>query len=287
VRSWALSAALCFAAALLASAQQETGFPKIVEAGRAFSVHFTGSGPAKLYIVGPSEVARQDIQLGSATALAAGTLRNAGHYSFVVLGNSSTESGEFDVVPASKPASLSFIAKPSRLPVGVHDGITGAVYVFDEYDNLITAPTSIRFELSNPAGAREFRSLMSRDGAAWTEMDSSAQQGSDKFLAQVNEISTVRVIRQVPGDPCTLKMSARPSGQNIQLITDPVRDCNGNAVPDGTVVTFTETYQGSQSTADVPLKRGIAEIEMPSHTGATISVASGVVLGNQIRWEKQ
>ena len=42
----------------------------------------------------------------------------------------------------------------------------------------------------------------------------------------------------------------------------------------------------AQSTVDVPLKRGIAQVEMPAHEGATISVASGVVLGNQIRWEK-
>jgi hypothetical protein len=37
---------------------------------------------------------------------------------------------------------------------------------------------------------------------------------------------------------------------------------------------------------DVPLKQGIAKVEMPAHSGATISVASGVVLGNQIRWEQ-
>jgi len=35
---------------------------------------------------------------------------------------------------------------------------------------------------------------------------------------------------------------------------------------------------------DVPLKRGVAEVEMPAHNGAMITVASGVVLGNQIRW---
>jgi hypothetical protein len=68
--------------------------------------------------------------------------------------------------------------------------------------------------------------------------------------------------------------------------TESVRDCSGNAVPDGTIVTFTETYDGGQSTVDVPLKRGIAEVKMPARPGARISVASGVVLGNEIRWEK-
>jgi hypothetical protein len=96
----------------------------------------------------------------------------------------------------------------------------------------------------------------------------------------------MRIVGQVPGDPCSLKMTAHPAGQQIQLQTEPVRDCSGNAVPDGTIVTFTETYDGGESTVDVPLKRGIAEIRMPAHPGARISVASGVVLGNEIRWER-
>jgi hypothetical protein len=91
-------------------------------------------------------------------------------------------------------------------------------------------------------------------------------------------------VEQVPGDPCRLKISARDTGKQLQLETDPIRDCNGNAVPDGTIVTFTETYQNSQATADVPIKRGIASVQMPAHSGATISVASGVAMGNQITW---
>ena len=76
-------------------------------------------------------------------------------------------------------------------------------------------------------------------------------------------------------------------GSNIELQTDPLRDCSGNAVPDGTVVTFTETYDGGQSTVDVPLKRGIAQTELPAHDGAKISAATGVVLGNEIHWGGQ
>jgi hypothetical protein len=108
----------------------------------------------------------------------------------------------------------------------------------------------------------------------------------DKFVANAGEISSTRVIGQVPGDPCGLKMNAQQSGQQISLVTDAVRDCNGNAVPDGTIVTFTETFNGSQSTIDQPLKHGIAQVTLPVHNGATLSVASGVVMGNQIRWEK-
>jgi hypothetical protein len=278
---------LTIAATQIAFAQGgKMSLPKTVEAGIGFSIQSTGSGKATLYIIGPEQVLKRDVELGETTIFPAGSVYNAGHYLAVLAGDTSTESQTFDVRPASKPADLSFLARPSRLQVGLHDGITGAVYVFDVYHNLIIIPTPVSFELSNPSGSVQKRIVVTRGGAAWTAMDSTAQQGIDKFAARIGDIASTRVIAQVPGDPCGLRMSVRQQGQGLQLATDPVRDCNGNAVPDGTIVTFTEVYGDGQSTVDVPLKRGIAEAQMADHNGATISVASGVVLGNQIRWEK-
>jgi hypothetical protein len=259
--------------------------PKTVEAGSEFSIQTTGSGKSTLYILGLGQVLKRGVNLGETTTFPAGSIYNAGHYLVVLAGASTTESGAFDVLPAAKPAELSFLAEPSRLPVALHDAITGAAYVFDAYRNLIVAPTPISFELSSPTGAAQKRTVTTHNGAAWVSMDSTAQQGKDKFMAETEGISSARVIGQVAGDPCGLKMSAKPSGNQVELETDPVRDCGGNAVPDGTIVTFTESYRDSQSTVDVPLKRGIAKVDMPAHNGATISVASGVVMGNQIRWE--
>jgi hypothetical protein len=286
--AWAfLVACGIWSAPLLVAQEGILTLPKTVEAGSAFSIPSSGSGKATLYILGLGQVLKREIQLGQPSEFPAGTLYNAGRYITVLVRDSGpAESGSFDVVPASRPADITFLARPSRLAVGLHGGITGAAYVFDSYRNLIIAPTKVSFELSSPKGGTQTRSVATRYGAAWAEMDSTAQQGSDKFVARVGDISSMRIIGQVPGDPCSLKISARPAGQQIQVQTEPVRDCSGNAVPDGTIVTFTETYQGGESTADVPLKRGIAEVKMPARPGATISVASGVVLGNEIRWEK-
>ena len=270
-----------------ARAQDDTlSVPKSIEAGSAFSIEIAGSGKATLYVVGPDQVLKCAVQLGTATHFPAGSLYNAGHYVVILAQSTGTNTASFDVTPVSTPANLSFLAKPSRLPVGLHDGITGAVYVFDAYHNLIAAPTPVSFELSGPSGGVQNEQATTREGAAWTEMNSTSQQGRSKFVARAGGVSSASIIRQVPGDPCELKMSAQPSGQELDLQTAPVRDCSGNAVPDGTVVTFTETYPGGQSTVDVPLKRDIAEVKMPAHNGATFTVASGVVLGNQIRWEK-
>lgn len=260
--------------------------PATIQAGSAFSIQTSGSGKAVLYIVGPGQALKHEVNLGEAASFDAGTLFNAGHYVAILVGPSSTDNGSFDVVPTAQPADMTFLAKPSRLAVSLHNGISGAVYVFDAYRNLITAPMPVSFELSNPSGTDQTRTVDTKYGAAWTQMDSTGKEGADKFLARVDSVSGTRIVQQVPGDPCNLKMNAHPAGSQLQVQTDPIRDCTGNAVPDGTIVTFTENYNGMQSTVDVPIKRGVAQVEMPAHNGATISVASGVVVGNEIRWGK-
>jgi hypothetical protein len=286
-RSAFLLCGLAFAMAQPGLAQSSAlRLPKIVEAGNSFFIQSTGNGKATLYIIGLGQVLKRDLQLGDTTYFPAGSLCNAGHYLVFLEGASVADKGSFDLVPARKPAELSFLAKPSRLQVDLRDGITGTVYVADSYQNLIVNPMPVSFELSNPSGSKQKHTVLTRNGAAWTAMDSTDKQGADKFVAQIGEISSTRVIGQVSGDPCGLTVIAQQSGTQLKLKTDPVRDCKGNAVPDGTIITFTATYNSAQSTVDVPLKRGIASVQMPVHKGATISVASGVVLGNQIRWEK-
>jgi hypothetical protein len=259
--------------------------PQTVEAGSSFSVQTTGSGKATLLIAGLGQVLKRDVELGETTTFPVGSLRKAGHYVAILTTNGATYSGSINVVPSSTVAALTFLAKPSRLPVGSH-GITGTVFVFDAYRNLITSPTPVSFELSYPGRPAQRLSVLTRNGAAWITMDSSTQAGRDSFVARAGNISSTRVIAQVSGDPCRIKMSATPSGKRVSVATEPVQDCNGNPVPDGTIVTFTESYEGSRSTVDVPLKRGVAKSDMPAHPGATITVASGVVLGNEVRLEK-
>jgi hypothetical protein len=249
--------------------------PQTVTAGGELSIPTVGTGHAVLYIVGPGQALRRDVQMGEAASFPAGVLYNAGHYLAILVSGSSIETGEFDVTPSARPESLGFLAKPSRLPVGVHNGISGAIYVFDAYRNLITTPMPASLELSSSSGVIQTRTMTTKNGVAWAEMDSAAKEG----------ISGTRVIQEVPGDPCRLTISARQNGAKLEIETAPVRDCSGNSIPDGTIISFTETFNGTQSTVDVPLKKGTARVDMPANKGAKISVASGVVAGNEIRWE--
>jgi hypothetical protein len=275
-----------FAAAAPAFAQSAAITPPArIVAGTAFSIPTTGSGTGVLYIVGPGQALRRDVQLGVPLNFSTGDLFNAGDYAAVLVAGSSTDSTELIVTPAPKPDRLSFLAQPSRVPVGLHNGISGTVYVFDAYRNLITQPTPVSFQLTGLSSPAQTRTVTTRHGVAWTEIDSATKEGAAKFIAQAGSATTTRVIAEVPGDPCGLTISAQTDGKQVQVQTAPVRDCSGNPVPDGTIVTFTENYNGLQSTVDVPLKQDIARVDMPSHIGATISVASGVVAGNEIRWQ--
>jgi len=259
-------------------------FPESLEVGKTISVPTTGTGSATLYVVGPGSAFRRKIQLGQSITFGADDLHNAGHYVAFVVTGSGTQNAQFKVMPSAQPADISFLAKPSRLPVNLSDAVSGVAYLFDVYGNLILQPQQVSFELKDSAGRAQSRAATSREGVAWVRMNSAAKAGPAQFQAVAGNVREKRVIQQVAGDPCSLRMSAHPAGSKLALETEPVRDCNGNPVPDGTIVTFTETYAGGQSTVDVPIKRGVARTEVLGRKGAVISVASGVVMGNEIRW---
>jgi hypothetical protein len=284
---WTFLAGLAFATCSRAFAQDlGVTAPTTVQAGSAFSITVSGSGSGTLYIVGPDQVMKKNVQLGNVVPFHAGSLVHAGQYSVILSSPSGTQSTSLDVLPVDKPAKIKFLAEPSRLPVDLPDGITGTVYVFDPFGNLIVTPTPVTFEVSAPSGALQTQSATTRDGAAWIRMSTTKQQGIDNFTARIGDLDVSRSVHQVAGDPCQLTMTAHQSGQSLLLQTAPVRDCSGNPVPDGTIVTFSEAYDGGTSTADVPLKHGIASVDLPVHDGGMLSVATGVVMGNQIRWGK-
>jgi hypothetical protein len=76
-----LVGSLILAAMRTAHAQDGTlNVPKSIEAGSAFSIQNAGSGEATLYIVGPGQVVKRTVQLGTSTYFPAGSVYNAGHY---------------------------------------------------------------------------------------------------------------------------------------------------------------------------------------------------------------
>jgi hypothetical protein len=243
-------------------------------------VFTTGRGKATLYLVGPSHSSKRQIELGQEVQIKGDEISSAGRY-LVVLCSTECRSESFYVTPA-RAASLSFLAHPSRVPVRADNAISGVVFAFDGAQNLILEPIVVTFKLTAGGGDLASRSVSTQNGVAWLRTSSGSVAGTAQLAASSGNIAVRRLVRQVAADACNLRVKATRTVKGVALETDPVRDCSGNLVPDGTIVTFTKTDDNGKSTVDAPVKQGVARAQMMSSRGA-ISVASGIVMGNSIR----
>jgi hypothetical protein len=272
-----LAIAVCWFAADCARAA-ELRVPQDAVAGQPLSIATSGSGT--VYLIGPGQVIKRSFKSGGNVEIKGEELRGAGRW-IVVLRGDGNQSQAFWVKPG-KPEKLNFLARPSRVPVARPNVISGVTFVFDRYQNLILGPTPVNFNLS-VGGAGSSKSVTSHDGVAWINSSSAPKAGAAQFVTSVDGVEVRRVVQQVAADPCNLRMHVAGRANNMVVVeTDPIRDCSGNAVPDGTIVTFIQTDKSGKSTVDARIKKGTARAELPASDNATITVAAGVVLGNEL-----
>ncbi|HEY6972346.1 MAG TPA: hypothetical protein VJA94_24255 [Candidatus Angelobacter sp.] len=274
---------ICWFAADSARAA-ELRVPQNAVAGQPLTIGTSGDGDATLFLIGPAEVIKRSIKLGSDVQIKGEELRTAGRWVAIVRQGGSPESQVFWVKPAP-PENLSFIARPSRIAVAQRNAITGVVFVFDPFRNLVLQPVPITFTLGMNGASGASQTVTSREGVAWIDASSGPKEGAAQFVASMGNITVRRVVQQVAAEACMggLRMHVAQRNQdNIIVETDPVRDCSGNPVPDGTIVTFIETDKTGKSAVDARIKKGIARAELPASQNATITVAAGITLGNEL-----
>ena len=268
-----LPASVCAAA--------ELHVPAIVEAGQSFAISASGSGQATFYLVGPDVVVKRNVNLGRDLRIQSSDVRIAGPHRVILCESSSCESTTFEV-KAAQPAHLSFFLHPSRVPVSFPDSIEGTAFVFDQYFNLVLTPAVVDFRITPASGAGFSRQVPTRNGVAWMRVGSTPREGKVQVTAVLGNVEEARVIQQVAAEACELRMKAVTSGKMVTLETDPVRDCSGNALPDGTVVSFTKIDKAGKSTIDIPIKKDVARAQFSIDGPARISVACGVISGNEV-----
>jgi hypothetical protein len=247
----------------------------------AISISTSGSGEGTFYLIGPASATKEKIQTGSAIAVDGDRLDDAGRYVAILCASDGCSSTSF-FVNAGAPNRLGLLVHPSRVPVGKANGISTVAFVFDNFRNLVLKPQPIKFSILPKGGKPVSASRESQNGVAWVRISSATKEGATRLGAEIGHADEVRVVQQVAADACNLRIKASRDKANFLVETDPVRDCAGNAVPDGTVVSFTKTDSAGKTTVDVPIKRGVAKVEMPINGQARITVASGVVTGNEL-----
>lgn len=255
--------------------------PSDAVAGNTANIGTTGSGSATFYLVGPSSAVKRDVQLGQEISLSPKELQSSGRYVAIVCAGSCANA-DFFVSPA-KPVSLVFLLHPSRAPVAKNDLISGAALPFDEYHNMVLTPSTVDFQLSAKGEAPLSHKVETHNGAAWFRISSGKSAGPLQITASMNDVVARRVVQQVASDPCNLRIKGQRTPKGIEVETDPVRDCSGNPVPDGTIITFTAKNGDETSTVDAPVKQDVARARIIAKGPVVISAASGVVMGNQLR----
>jgi hypothetical protein len=265
----------------LSAAASEIHAPTRMTAGSAATISTSGSGDATFYLIGPASVTKTKVQAGSNISLDADQTEHAGQYVAVLCASDGCTSTTFFVEPAAAN-KLSFLVHPSRVPVGMSEGISTVAFVRDNFANMVLNPEPVTFSIvpknEKPISAQR----TSENGVAWVRLTSAKKEGATKLGASIGHADELRVVQQVAADACNLRIKASRAKQGFLIETDPVHDCSGNAVPDGTVVSFTESDGAGKTTVDVPIKRGVAKVEMPIEGRARITVASGVVTGNEL-----
>jgi len=255
--------------------------PAEATAGNPITISTSGSGEATFYLIGPVVASKRQVQAGSNIAVDGDQLDHAGRYIAILCASDGCNSRSF-FVNAAAPNKLSLLVHPSRVPVGSPNGISTVAFVFDNFHNLILKPEPVKFSVLPKGGNEVSADRESKDGVAWVRLTSAKKEGPTRLGAAIGHDDEVRVVQQVAADACNLRIKASRVKNSYLIETDPVRDCSGNPVPDGTVVSFTMTNAAGKTTVDVPIKRGVAKVEMPIKGRARVTVASGVVTGNEL-----
>ncbi len=259
---------------------QELKVPGSVTAGDETTIPTTGSGKATLYLLGPGVSSKNEISLGQEIHLHSADLRNAGDYLAIVCSDVCRSSAFY--VRAGKPAYLTFLVHPSRVAVAQGDAVSGVVLPFDEFHNLILDATTVGFRLAAGNSLVVSPRAHMQDGVAWFRTTSGRSAGKLQVVATLDSLSSTRTVQQVASDPCNLRIKGQRTPKSVVVETEPVRDCSGNPVPDGTIVTFSITGAAGKSTVDAPIKQGIASAQIQAPGSLVISAASGAVMGNEL-----
>lgn len=254
--------------------------PPQVKAGASFSIPSSGAGNGTFYLIGPAHVSKRQVSLGSDISVDGAEVEHAGRYTAILCGGECS-SADFYVLPAAADR-LSLLVHPSRVPVSSPNAISAVAFVWDAFHNLEFSLESVKFTVNPDEHDALSESRPTTNGVAWIRLSSGPKGGTAKLEASIPKVSEVRVVQQVASDACNLRIKASSLPKKVLVETDPVRDCSGNFVPDGTVVSFTLTDATGKTTVDVPIKRGVAKVEIPETGRARITVASGVVTGNEL-----
>jgi parallel beta-helix repeat protein len=171
------------------------------------------------------------------------------------------------------PFTLTLTAVPSTLPVGSSSALTATAT--DQYGNAVADGTVVSFTTSLGSVSPVTATTV---GGVVTATLNSTVAGVATVTATVNSLSATALVTFTPGAPFTLTLTATPATLpvgNSSALTATATDQYGNAVADGTVVSFT-TDLGSVSPVTATTVGGVATATLSSTISGVATVTATV-----------
>ena len=272
----ALLVTLCFATFAFAA---DLKVPATTTAGNA--VTFTAPVAARQRCTSLARERRSSARCNSARiTISADELKNAGRYIVSVEGDGD---GSF-FVTANEVSSIAFLARPSRVPADTHDVISGTAFLFDKYQNLVMQPQPVKFELERqwtehqPRREVERRSRL-RQAGLFQEGRPGAVCGVQRlgFGAARGAGGRVRSVQHSHERPARQERHSGQHRSHSRLRRESRARRNHRDL-------HLDRREGQEHRGCAHQTWHRAGRACRRATSATISVASGVVVGNEIQW---
>ncbi len=159
---------------------------------------------------------------------------------------------------------------------GTHWGTLSAI-PFDAFGNPVAEGTPVQFRLLRPDGSLEMINTRVTNLLAWQRINSSTHAGRTVVVVTAGEAHGPEAsLNETPGWPVAFRLSADPPGlpadgsRLLTLRTSPIKDRYGNALLDGTLVTFVVDTPGALPRFIPAITiGGIAEAQLQAPTEPT------------------
>lgn len=194
-----------------------------------------------------------------------------------VFGNSFTESVQVNMTE-SLPTFLNVSASPSVIPADNQSTAAIKAVVSDQDNNPVSDGTEVHFEILSGSGTIE-SNKSTENGVAFSNLTSSTQPDTVTIVARVDQLTDTTTVRYVVGAAANLTVTADSSslpadGTTSTRVVAHVFDESGNAVSDGTLVSFSADI--GDITPNAQTVAGRAEAQFSSSVTGTATIVASV-----------
>jgi hypothetical protein len=213
-----------------------------------------------------------------------------------VIAGTGSQQGQasFKIEPGPAVGSIPVRIGPRSVPANGQSETMLVAFPTDEWGNPVPADTAVTVRVEHPgpaaadqSGKQEVIKTTAANLLAWTKLKSGTAAGQTRVAVMAGQAhSPEKVFREIPGPPVTFTVNAAQTDapadgrQLIELTTSQITDRFGNAMLDGTSMTFLATAaDGSRRSIPATVIDGVARAVFQAPVKPVEVVVQAVLAG--------